>query len=452
MRLASTSVVLLFLAACSPSSGDDGSNPAPDAGGAEPDAGEEQPGVVFFRDVKPIIDGRCAGCHTTGGIGPIDLSVPAVVEQAVPMIKAQVDSKLMPPWHAGPNCNTFKNDRSLTPDQIATIDAWIAGGAPMGDPSVVGDPVPPIDVGIHRTDLRIQTQAPYTPTGTDDYRCFVVDWPETTTKYVSGFNLEPSNPAIVHHANLYIASGNGVAAFRALDQQAAGPGYPCFGGAFADGTALLGSWAPGSTGLVYPEGTGIRVDPGSVIVIEMHFNLGENRSGSDRSALALQLEDSVDREALIAPFWNFQEWSQNGNMPIPANDPDVVHSFQLNPDGLIQLFAPWLTARKLKIHGAGLHMHYLGTQGTIRVVRPDSSQQCVLTIPRWDFNWQYGYLHTDPIPFELGIDEIYLECHWDNTAGNQPIVDGRRREVRDVNWGNTSADEMCIGYLYLTAE
>jgi len=164
------------------------------------------------------------------------------------------------------------------------------------------------------------------------------------------------------------------------------------------------------------------------------------------------MSDTVEREAVIAPFWNFQAWSQNGMMDIPAAMSDVMHTFQLNPDGLIQLFAPWLTERRLKIHGAGLHMHYLGTSGTIRVVRPDTTEQCVLEIPRWDFNWQYGYLLEETIPFELGLDQIYLECHWDNTPGNQPIIDGVRREAQDVNWGSSSGDEMCIGYLYITAE
>ena len=444
-------VSLAALAAFACTSSTDDSIDTPDTG-TEVDAGD-QPAVVYYRDVKPILDGRCVSCHTSGGIGPIDLSDAELSATYSAMIKAQVESGLMPPWHAAKDCNTFTNDRSLTAEQKSTLMQWIDLGSPMGDPSVVGQPLPPLEVGLTRTDLRIMTEGPYTPSGADDYRCFVVDWPETTPKFVNGFNLEPSNPGIVHHANLYIATGQGVTDFRNRDANSAGPGYPCFGGAFANGVALLGSWAPGSTGIVYPAGTGIRVDPGAVIVMEMHFNVGSGRSGEDRSSLALQMSDTVDREAVIAPFWNFDLWSGQDMMDIPAGQADVMHSFQLNPDGLIQIFAPWLTARRLKIHGAGMHMHYLGTSGKIRVIRPTAStERCVLEIPHWDFNWQYGYLLSETIPFELGLDEIYLECHWDNTPGNQPIIDGVRREARDVNWGSGSGDEMCIGYLYITAE
>lgn len=442
----------LLLLGCS-SNGDDTGGPmtAPDAGTAI-DAGP-QAAVLFFRDVKPIIDARCASCHNESGIAPIDLTVPAVVQAAGPAIQQQVISRTMPPWHASASCGpTYKNDRSLTEEQIDTISEWVDLGMPMDDPSNEGAPLPPLDFGLTRTDLRVMTDAPYTAETQDDYRCFVIEWPESTVKYVSGFNLEPSNPAVVHHANLYIAEpGTSAQGFRTRAASAPGAGYPCFGGAFEPGVSLLGSWAPGSTGIEYPAGTGIQIDPGSVIVMETHFNIGEGRSGPEQSTLALRLEDSVEKRALIAPFWNFNDWS-SGGMPIPSGESDVMHSFRVNPDGLIQIIAPWFTAREIEIHGAGLHMHYLGTSGVVKIFRYGGGEECVLEVPRWDFNWQYGYLHDEPIPFEIGLDELYLECHWDNTAGNQPIIDGERRMMRDVNWGTGSADEMCIGYLYVTAK
>ena len=412
------------------------------------------PEVLYYRDVKPIVDGRCGACHVSGGIAPIDLTVPAVVQSAANLIKPQVEQRLMPPWHAGQGCNTFKNDRSLTQAQIDTLLKWIELGTPMGDPNMEGPPLDPLFGGLSRTDLKLSTPAPYTPTGTDDYRCFVVEWPEQSTKFVSGMNLEPSNPGVVHHANLYIGGpGAGADSFRDQDAAAPGPGYPCFGGAFTPGVALLGSWAPGSSGIQYPGGTGIQIEPGSVIVMEMHFNTGEGRDGPDQSTLVLQLENAVDRPAVIVPFWDFDGWSGNRTMDIPAGETDVMHNFQITPDlGLLQLLAPWLTDRNLLFHGAGLHMHFLGTSGRISVIRDDGNEDCVLEIPRWDFSWQYGYLHSEPIPFLVGSDQLYLECHWDNSPGNQPIIDGVRRQATDVNWGSGSGDEMCIGYLYVTAE
>jgi hypothetical protein len=254
---------------------------------------------------------------------------------------------------------------------------------------------------------------------------------------------------VVHHANLYIIEPANADEYRQQDAAAPGAGFPCFGGVFGDGAALLGAWAPGSTGFEFPAGTGIQLEPGMVVVMEMHFNTGPGREGEDKSQLALQLEPEVERRALIAPFWDFQRWSR-GQMPIPAGMDDVVHAVELDPEPYVPVLAPWLAGRAIRIWATGMHMHYLGTSGKIYVLRPEGESECVLEIPRWDFGWQYGYLLKTPVDFTIGRDTFYLECHWDNTEANQPMVNGTRRAPRNVNWGEDSDDEMCIGYVYIT--
>lgn len=451
MRNRTLCALLVLMTACTGNNGsddDDGTQMERDAG-VDRDGGPDV-AVVYYRDVKPIIDARCNGCHAGATVAPIDFSVPMVVQRAAPTIRDQVLSKLMPPWHADDTCNDYKANRSLTQDQIDTIVEWIDLGAHLGDPADEGEPLDVVDTGLSRVDMRTQAPEPYTPVGTDDYRCFVIEWPGTETQYVTGFNLEPSNLGVVHHANIYVASGQGAQSFRDRDANAPGAGYPCFGGAFAVGVELFGAWAPGSLGIEYPAGTGLQIDPGSVIVMEMHFNTGPERQGPDQSTIAWQLASQVERRALIAPFWNFQEWS-SGNMPIPAGQADVVHSVEVDPDGLVPLLAPWLLSNEIQIWGTGMHMHYLGTQGSIHINRPAPAEDtCVIEIPRWDFNWQLGYLLEQPIDFTIGEDTLMLECRWDNRAENQPVIDGVRRTPRDVNWGQNSDDEMCIGYLYIT--
>lgn len=427
-------------------------NPSLD-GGPTADAGTAVdsgpgPAVVYYRDIKPILETHCTGCHSPGGIGPIDLTVPAVAVAARTLVKEQVESGLMPPWHASADCRPYLDERRLTAAEIQALGEWSDLGGPLGDERDAAAPIPPPPPAI-RIDKRLPTSEMYGAAAGDDYRCFVLEWDEVAPKFVTGFNLLPSNQAIVHHANIYVAEPNGVAAYRTKDEAAPGPGYPCFGGAFEPGSALLGAWAPGSNGIEYPAGTGVQIDPGSVIVMEMHFYVGDPNNNQDQSTLALELADTVERRALVAPFWNFQEWSQGRNMPIPADQADVMHSITFDPNGFVPLIAPWLTNRAIRIYGAGLHMHYLGTRGTVAIRRPNADE-CLLEIPRWDFNWQYGYLFTEPTDFLIGEDRLYLECHWDNTAANQPIIDGARRPVRDVNWGGRSTDEMCIGYVYVT--
>ena len=425
--------------------------PSPDAAvdaGAAADAGG--PAVTFFRDVKPIIDARCVACHQAGSIGPFELTDPETVADLAPVIKNQIDNGLMPPWPPSEDCRTYRHDRSLDEAERATLDAWFAEGAPLGDPSTEGPPLPSAVGGLSRVDLELQVPEPYTPEGRDDYHCFVIPWPGDGTRFVTGFGLEPGNPALVHHANMYLTTPLGAGRYTARQEAAPGPGFPCFGGIVDPEVSLMGAWAPGSIGLEYPEGTGIQVDPGSALVLEMHFDTSSGGTGPDQSTVLVQTAPEVARRAAILPLIDF-DWP-SGQMPIPAGASSVRHEVQL--EGLVlqeavRFLAPWLAGQPLAIHGAGLHMHYLGARGRMEVGRFASSE-CVIDIPRWDFDWQSGYILEDSIPFDPTRDSIRLACEFDNSADNQPVIDGAQRAPADVNWGTSSQDEMCIGYLYVT--
>lgn len=424
---------------------------ANDAGLEESDAGEL--GVTYFKDVKPILDAKCVSCHEPGGIGRLDFTEKMVVRENAALILSQIALGKMPPWPPSNECRTYLHDRSLSEAQKATITAWVSGGAREGNAADEGAELPKDIGGLTRVDSSLRIAESYSPREGDDYRCFVLDWPGTETQYVSGFNIVPTEARIVHHVNIYSIDPANADRVRTRDQNSAGPGYACFGGAATEaGAGLLGAWAPGSLGLEYPPGTGLGVDPGSVVILEVHYMTPPESALSDQLALDLQLETSVDRQAIIIAFWDFVEWSRNGNMVIPANEADVMHSVELDPNGAITIVAPWLRNPRLLIHGTGLHMHYLGSRARMEIRRGEQGSECLIEIPDWDFSWQAGYMLQQPMEFVVGRDKAYLECHFDNTAANQPVINGAQRPVAEVNWGGGSGDEMCIGYAYITEE
>jgi hypothetical protein len=94
-------------------------------------------------------------------------------------------------------------------------------------------------------------------------------------------------------------------------------------------------------------------------------------------------------------------------------------------------------------------MHTRGSHGTVAVVRGNGSNDCLLRIPKWDFRWQGSFARATPTTVQPG-DQLSLECHWDNGAANQPVVDGRQVPSEDLSWGEGTEDEMCLGALYLT--
>lgn len=395
----------------------------------------------YYRDVKPLLDARCAGCHDGRGIAPFSVERYDLVAPWAALIKQAVVERTMPPWPADNACAEYVGDRSLSEAQIQTIAAWVDGGAVEGDPAEEGPPLDPPDSNdLERVDLTLEMPAAYTPKAEpDDYRCFLIDWPGETTQFVSGFRVTPGEARVVHHVIAYIAGPNQIADVEAFDEVDPEPGYRCFGGPGIN-PRWLGGWVPGSGGMTLPPGTGIRIEPGSKLILQMHYNTLAAGKLPDRSSLDLTLESSVEREGTVQP-WANPAWVERGTMTIPAFEADVVHQWARDPTVLTG-------GNPFELHVAGLHMHTLGTSARLAIERADGGSECVLDIPRWDFHWQGSYKLASAKVINPG-DKLSIECHWDNTAENQPLVDGKQQVPKEVRWGEGTTDEMCLGTFYM---
>jgi hypothetical protein len=120
-----------------------GINAGPDGkrGGIASLAATNAPSVTFTKDVAPVLQKNCQGCHRPGEAAPFSL---LTYDQARPWAKAMKEAvllKKMPPWFADPHYGKFSNDRSLAQKEIDTLAAWADGGAPQGDPKDLPPPV-----------------------------------------------------------------------------------------------------------------------------------------------------------------------------------------------------------------------------------------------------------------------------------------------------------------------
>ena len=95
------------------------------------------PPVTFSKDVAPILQQKCQECHQPNSIAPMSLITYQDTRPWARSIKERVATRQMPPWHIDPavGVQKFKNDMSLSQDQIDTIVAWVDGGAVQGDPA-----------------------------------------------------------------------------------------------------------------------------------------------------------------------------------------------------------------------------------------------------------------------------------------------------------------------------
>jgi hypothetical protein len=403
----------------------------------EPELEAIEEELTYYRDVKPILDEKCTQCHLEGGIGPYPFTAYDEVKPFASLIAYDVTRGIMPPWRASGELGVFEGDRRLTTWQKRVIKSWVDQGAQEGDPDEEPERRTPPARGLERIDETLELTEEFTPDADPDtYRCFVFEWPHEQTKFITGIGVVPSAPEIVHHAVVYLVPPGSADGVRAQDAADATPGYYCTS---VTSGSWLTSYEPGGYGQQLPGGLGMTVEPGSVIVAQMHYNTLHG-SGSDRSRLELTVEDEVERVGRTQLILNVG-WLL-GAMRIPAGQPDVVHRWQGRPTALRGSPAQ-------DIYAVDLHMHTLASSGSIGIIRADGSSEPLLEIPDWAFEWQETYRFNEPVRLETG-DQLYVECHYDNTAEHQIVVDGQRLPPRDVYWGESTTDEMCLGNVLVT--
>ena len=407
---------------------------------------------TYYADVQPILEGRCVQCHAEGKIGGFSLQTYEEATQWAEVIGDVVENGTMPPWPASDQ-QDYKYDWSLTESEIDTIVRWVDKGTREGDADQPGEALPPVGSSLSEVDVTLSMSEAYHPDGslTDEYRCFVIPWNETETTYVTGFNARPGNNAIVHHIAAYLVSPDGLLGtdvFDALDEweaESEGYGYPCYGGPAGQGSAIqipiqqIAQWVPGTQGFDFPAGSGVRVEPTSRIVLQIHYHPdGTLADPTDHTSIDFSTQTTVEREGAFAPWLNAL-WPM-GEMTIPGGATGVSHSALGDPRNFFEMLNPSMSLDGgFDIHTAMLHMHEVGASADVRMRHSDGSEEMLLSIPSWDFDWQLTYHLENPMPFEDG-DSLLLTCTFDN--------DGP--DAVDVTWGEGTVDEMCVANLYIT--
>lgn len=419
--------------------------PLPGAPTSSADAGAAPIAVItrpltYYKDVKPIIEAKCSQCHVPGGMGHFPLTTYDEVLTLAPVIKGDVAGGKMPPWRATGPLDKYIGDRRLTEEQKSVIVSWVNQGAAAGNPSEAPPPVIAEKRGLPRVDVTLPLSAPFTPAPkADTYRCFMIDWPYAQTKFITGLSIEPGNKELVHHSILYLVAPNEVAGMRERDAKDVEPGFECATGAGL-ASQWLTSYEPGGYGEENPSGLGFEVAPSSVLVLQMHYNT-LRAQGTDNSTVQVMVADKVDRigkvNLILNPVWTF------GGMPIPANAPDAVQTWTGRPTGLAR-------DKAYDLFWADLHAHTLASQMYMGIVRAgQTTREPLLEIPSWAFEWQETFRLRQSVRLNPG-DQLYVECHFNNTADKQLVIDGKALPVRDVNWGEKTTDEMCLGNVLST--
>ncbi|MEO8796319.1 MAG: hypothetical protein ABI551_00410 [Polyangiaceae bacterium] len=427
--------------------------------------------VTFHKDVEPILQTHCQGCHVAGGIAPFTLTSYEDAKDSASEIVSATSKKIMPPWGAvsEPDCTPthgFQQNPSLTDAQIATLAAWHDAGEPEGDPK---DAPPP--VGAPVTDLpgvqqKLAPAVPYTLTASgDQFRCFILDPQITTTKYMNGTFVVPGNAQIVHHALLFADTKD-----EAKNNVPAGgtPGqYDCFGGPGISSPTLVAAWAPGGVPAEYPSNIGMPIAPGTKFVMQVHYHPHTTVTNkTDTTTFQIRYTDAVPEYDVLNLLLGNAESASDGLLPGP-DDPASGPAFIIpaNAKGHteeIQYTMPQDIASipgGLFLYSIAAHEHYVGVKQriTIQHAAPTAdmpASECLLNVPQWDFNWQRFYAYQgdgtlEHLPQIAAGDTLDIKCTYDNTMDNPLLAESlHERQMNapvDVKLGETTLDEMCLG-------
>jgi hypothetical protein len=330
--------------------------------------------------------------------------------------------------------------------------------------------------------MKLTMEESYTPSaptgvGTDDYRCFLLDPHLTKDTWLTGTNVLPGNPAVVHHVILFRVPPDKVTEAESLDAETPDPGWTCFGGSGISGefsniddASWLGAWAPGGKESLTKDGYGVKLDAGSRIVMQVHYNLLLGAEPDTSSAEMRWMRGDRD----LTPVHTYL-------LPAPVEMPcrpdhddgplcdrqaavdDVMDRFGTagNTNSLLHLLCgtdvePSNTTtctrtvgRPMTILGVAGHMHLLGREISIVTNPGTDREQTVLDIPLWNFDDQ-GVKRIDPVRLEP-FDTIQVTCkHVQWLRDVLPAFEGQ--EEKYVIWAEGTTDEMCLGMLQVAYE
>jgi hypothetical protein len=353
------------------------------------------------------------------------------------------------------------------------------------------DPAAVAPVTKLRTGERFQTlfmQNAYTPNppehGTDDYRCFLVDPTLTGKSYLTGSQFLPDNADLVHHAIFFKLEKQDVAEAKALDAKAPGDGWTCFSGPGIGnqatqlrGAPWLAAWAPGAKESLAAKGTGYEMEPGTQIIMQVHYNLlatGGKATGADKSGIRLRFADAGSKleplhtTLLVAPI----------ELPCPPGETGKLCNRDMSVFDTIRRFgdeAGFTVAglnlicndgRKPKpgntqhcdrtmkqtmvVQAVAGHMHLLGRSIKVDLNPGTKKAKNLLDVPVYDFDEQGARKLAKPVTVKAG-DTLRVTCTHEATLRSQ-LPQLKTLQPRYVVWGEGTSDEMCLGVVIWSAE
>jgi hypothetical protein len=368
----------------------------------------------------------------------------------------------MPPWRADPRIGHWSNDPSLSESQIGIIKAWTQGSKIEGDPKDLPSlPAFPDGWKIGKPDAVIAIPPhELAGSGPDEYTYVTVPTNFAEDRWIVAAELRPGNRRIVHHAHVFVVEPPAPKPVLAKEPNPSAeyarwlrikegtlewvrPEAPVIddgcavddnglfpGSKSSDLGGLISSYLPGRGADVYPAGTARLIPAGATLNFQIHYSRTTGKTETDATSVGLVFaKEPPSRISRRIDLSN-----QMFMVPAGAQDQEVTECHTFDKNVLITSLTP--------------HMHLRGKAMQIIAELPGGQRQTLLSVPDYEFNWQFTYRALDPIYLPKGT-RIEVHGHFDNSANKR----GNPDPTKPVRWGSASENEMMDGWIeYVDAQ
>jgi hypothetical protein len=414
------------------------------------------PAVSFHKDVEPILQKNCQTCHRPGQVAPMSFMTYEAVRPYARAMKTAVQSRKMPPWFADPHYGPYLNDRSLSQRDIDTIASWVDAGAPEGSASDAPQPAQWPQGWFIKPDVIVDGPVTDVPAKTKNN---VVEWisvimPSGFTKdtWVTSVQIKPEFPEVTHHLCIGYIPHNpaykyGVHYWTDKERDDAGSALPDKGPTFLGagktqstdddptpvtlpsgarvpppGGPAEDCYLPGNFAADYRPLNAARLIPaGSDIVYGLHYT-PNGKAVTDHVKVGFTVVDKAPERRYVSFLTTSP--TDPKRFAIPPNTPNwespPAEVTFLQDAELVYLMP---------------HMHARGKDMTYSLEYPDGRKQVILSVPRYDFNWQLGYNVSIKVPKGT---ILHVDAHFDNSTSNRANPD----PTKTVYYGSMTWEEM----------
>ena len=221
---------------------------------------------------------------------------------------------------------------------------------------------------------------------------------------------------------------------------------------------------PGQDPVIYPEHSGILMQPGDALVLQIHYHYNTAPT-PDRSTVALQLDPgraNIKKLEIVNPIGPVEipcmpgdtaalcdrdaALKDDGRLYGPLGqyaEPGLLSLCQQNPADMTKGFNGIASSTcDVKVPKSGTivaamgHMHTLGKSFRLTLEPDKPDQQVLLDIPTWNFDWQMNYALAKPVHVTAG-QTIRMDCTWDRSLDPN-------RAPKYIVFAEGTEDEMCF--------